>query len=444
MGSRYGVTAIVYRAWHWVGLAILIGALTAGCGLLPFGKAAEPRPVVPSRVAYSAEDGHVYTVPLGGGDSHRISQVVGNSPDATVGREAQVPRWPTWSPDASRIAFTRVLVGAGETLVASQLWTAAHDGTDLRKIWDAPDKEPIYLAWSPDGSLIALLVQTEEDLELEIVDATGAQPVRRVAQGNPFYFCWAPDSRSLLLHIGSTGSGASKPELALARLGPPDEVRSLGVPPGDFRTPGWTSDGRKVAFVATGPDGVQTISMVSPEGGDITRLATSSKQAAFMLALDGNRLAWGSKSEQDRLAYDGLEVVTTDGRTHTRVTGDLVVAWFWSPDGRQLAFVTLERSGQSFVWQVADADGSNVRRLSSFMPTPGEIRIMAFFDQYAISHGPWAPDSTALVYAVGLPGELPGAGLSGPGVIQSVAVDGKSQPKTVIGGNFVAMPVPAP
>jgi hypothetical protein len=78
------------------------------------------------------------------------------------------------------------------------------------------------------------------------------------------------------------------------------------------------------------------------------------------------------------------------------------------------------------------------------MPTPGEIRIIAFFDQYAISHGPWAPDSSTLVYAVGLPGELPGTGLSGPGVIQAIATDGQSPARSVIGGTFVAMPVPAP
>jgi Tol biopolymer transport system component len=430
--------------WAVLVVALFVGLLSVGCGVIPFGKAAEPRPTVPSRVAYTAEDGHAYTVPLAGGDAHRVSQINGQVPGVTIGREAPVPRWPTWSPDASRLAFVRVLVASAETLVAAQLWTVAHDGTDPRMVWEAPDQEPIYLAWSPDGASIAMLVQGEDDLALVLVDASGSQPPRQLAKGNPFYFCWAPDSRSLLIHIGSTASGASQPEIAIVRLGPPDEVRSLGVPSGDFRTPGWSSDGRKVAFVAKGPDGVSTISLVSPEGGDIVRLASPTAQAAFMLAPGGERLAWGSRSEQDRLAYDGLEVVSTDGRTRTRVTSDLVVAWFWSPDGRQLAFITLERGGQTFVWQVADANGANVRRLSGFMPTPGEIRIVAFFDQYAISHGPWAPDSSALVYAVGLPGELPGSGLTGPGVIQSVATDGKSQARTVIGGNFVAMPVPAP
>jgi TolB protein len=426
-----------------LGLLVL---LSAGCGFVQFGgRAAAPRPTVPALVAYTAPDGHVYVVPLAGGDARRVSQVGGpGASDPIPGREAPAPRWPTWAPDASRLAFTRLLIDSGDNLVASQLWTVAYDGTDPRKIWEAPDQEPIYFSWSPDGSLIAMLVQTEEDLDLVLVDATGTQPVRKLAQGNPFYFAWAPDSKALLLHIGSSASGASKPELAVARLGPPDEVRSLGIVPGEFRTPGWSSDGRKLAFVASGPDGVATISLVSPEGGDITRLATASSQAAFMLSPDGRRLAWSSHSEQDRLAYDGLEVVTADGRTRTKVTDDPVMAFLWSPDGKQLAFVTIDRGGQSFAWQVANADGSNVRWLTSFTPTQEEVRLLAFFDQYAISHGAWAPDGSALVYAVGQPGDLRGFGMSGSGSVQAVTTEANARPRTVIGGGFVTMPVPAP
>lgn len=433
------------RPWLLAFLGPLLGLLIGGCGALGLGgSAASARPPVPPRVAYSAEDGHVYIVPLGGGDARRVSQIGGQVPGETVGREAPVPRWPTWSPDAGRLAFTRILLSSGDDLVASQLWTVAFDGSDPRKIWEAPDQEPIYFAWSPDGSLIALLVQGEDDLDLVLVDASGSQPPRRLARGNPFYFAWAPDSKALLLHIGSTDGGASKPELAVARLGPPDEVRSLGIVPGDFRTPGWTSDGRKLAFVAGGPDGVSTISLVSPEGGDVTRLANLAGQAAFMLHPDGGRLAWSSRNDNGRPTYAGLEVVSTDGRKRTRVTDDQVMAFYWSPDGRHLAVVTIDEANQAFAWQVADGEGNNLRRLGTFTPTTLQFRVLAFFDQYAISDGTWAPDSSALVYAMGLPGDQRSLGPSGPGTIQALPTEPNTRARTVVGGNFVAMPVPAP
>ena len=71
-----------------------------------------------------------------------------------------------------------------------------HDGTDLRKIWEAPDQEPIYLG----------LVAGRRVDRAAGPDRGGSGPGARgrdrqpacphsVAKGNPFYFCWAPDSR---------------------------------------------------------------------------------------------------------------------------------------------------------------------------------------------------------------------------------------------------------
>jgi TolB protein len=311
-------------------------------------------------------------------------------------------------------------------------------------VWEATDQEPIYLAWSPNGATIAMLVEGPTNLHMVLVDVTGAQAPRRVASGNPFYFTWAADSQAILLHVGDTGSNGSKPELGILRLGPPDEFRSLGIVPGSFRTPGWSADGRTVAFVEDGSDGVATIGLVSPAGGDITRVATVTGQAAFLLTPDGSRLAWSSRSTADPLAYDGLEVVSADGKRRARVTDDPVMAFFWSPDAQRLAFVTIEKRSQGFVWNVADADGKNPKRLIPFAPTPFELRLLAFFDQYAISHGAWSPDGTGLAYSVGFPGELRSLGTVGPGIVQVIPADGSGTAKTLSGGNFVVLPVPAP
>ena len=135
-------------------------------------------------------------------------------------------------------------------------------------------------------------------------------------------------------------------------------------------------------------------------------------------------------------------MVTTDGRTRTRVTDDLVVAWFWSPDGRQLAFVTLER-------ERADVRLEGGGRQRHQRPPAEQLHADARRDP---DHGVLRP-VRHLARAVGagqqragvrrrVAGRATGARLSGPGVIQSVPTDGKSQPKTVIGGNFVAMPGP--
>ena len=416
---------------------------------LPVGlgqPAAQARPPVPARAAYVAEDGHVYVVPLAGGDARRVSQIAGQvAGETTAGWEAPDRRWPTWAPDGSRVAFVRVLVGPGDTLIVAQLWTVAHDGTDLRKVWEATDQEPIYLAWSPNSALIAMLVQGSDDLELVLVDTTGGQPPRTVAKGNPFYYTWSSDSRALLLHVGRhRGRRPRSRSLACCGSARPTSSARSASSLATFGRPAGPLTAAKVAFVADGPDGVPAISLVSPEGGDIARVATAHGQIAFALTADGARLAWSSRSEVDRLAYDGLEVVSTDGRHRARVTDDRVMAFFWSPDFRRLAFVTIDQGGSTFGWNVADAEGNNARRVSTFTPTPDQIRLLAFFDQYAISHGLWSPDGSALAYAVGQPGDPRVFGAAGPGTVQTVLADGSERAKTLIGGNFVALPVPAP
>ena len=436
------------RALHrWVWIAILLvclaGAACTGAGL--DGRAGESRPSIPARAAYVAQDGHVYVVPLGGGDARRVSKIAGVVASETApGTEVLTARWPAWSPDGSRLAFLRLLVDSGDTLSLAQVWTVAPDGSDLQKVWEAKDEEPIYLAWAPSSERLALLVHTEDNLEVVVVDVMGNEIPRSVARGNPLYFSWSPDSREILLNVGSArSSSATQPTLAMVRLGPPDESRSLGVVPGEFRAPAWSVDGQHIAFVAAGPDRTNTLAVGSPRGGDLTRLASVTAETALALSADGSRVAWSSRSDTNRLFYDGLEVVKSDGSARNRVTADTVVAFFWSPDGQVLAYVTLDREDQSFAWNVADANGKNPRRLSTFLPTEDQIRELAFFDQYALSHGLWSPDGKSLVYAAGPPDDRAGISAPSRGWVLTVPIDGSASPRVVVDGSFVSMPVVA-
>lgn len=432
------------RRWVWIALLLLglTGIACTGIGTAP--RAGESRPTPPSRAAYVAPDGHVYVVPIGGGDARRVSQVRGQIPEeTTAGTEVMTARWPAWSPDGARLAFFRLLVDSGDTLALAQLWIVDPDGSNLRKVWEATDEEPIYLAWAPNSALIALLVHTEDNLEVIVVDSSGADIPRSVARGNPLYFAWSPDSREILLNVGSSQSSGAQPALALVRLGPPDESRSLGVVPGDFRAPAWSLDGQRIAIVTSEPDRTGAVAVGSPRGGDLTRLASVSAETALALSPDGARLAWGSRSDSNRLFYDGVEVIKTDGNDRVRVTADPVVAFYWSPDGRQLAYITLDRSEQTFVWYIADAAGKNPRRLTSFLPTEEQVRQLAFFDQYALSHGLWSPDGHSLVYAAGPADDRTGMNSSMRGWVMSVPVDGSAAAHVVVDGNFVSMPVAA-
>jgi TolB protein len=97
-----------------------------------------------------------------------------------------------------------------------------------------------------------------------------------------------------------------------------------------------------------------------------------------------------------------------------------IIAFFWSPDGRYLAALSVARNGEGdinaqagkeragklglqqnlprlrlLVYNVAAEEG---RLLFSFVPTfTFATQFLPFFDQYALSHRLWSPDSSALV-----------------------------------------------
>lgn len=118
------------------------------------------------------------------------------------------------------------------------------------------------------------------------------------------------------------------------------------------------------------------------------------------------------------------------------VSEDLVVASFWSPDGRWLATLSLEAGGEDgpvveggparvqgrlplLSLRFVDVDGLTAVDAGTFPLTPAFLsQYLPFFDQYSRSHRLWSPDSTALV--------LPVVGPTGAPTLVVVGVDGTS------------------
>ena len=122
-----------------------------------------------------------------------------------------------------------------------------------------------------------------------------------------------------------------------------------------------------------------------------------------------------------------LDVATGDIRL---VSSRTVLAFFWSPDGRSLAFLTLsgdadddsvnasaprkqralgrpagsaaQQQGQGFLsLAVVDVATGQGLHLLDFDPTLAYVsQFLPYFDQYALSHRIWSPDSSAIVLPV--------------------------------------------
>jgi Tol biopolymer transport system component len=152
--------------------------------------------------------------------------------------------------------------------------------------------------------------------------------------------------------------------------------------------PTFSNQGDRVAFVRAQDDAFQVLS-VRPDGSDLRPLAT------YPGGLDGMR--WSPDGSSLLLSYSEtdptglrLVVVNADGSGSRHLEVGMPADWAsWRPNGRQIAFRGQFGDDLSGAF-VADADGSNVRRLPIDSSTGLDFEGLT-----------WSPDGTHLAFMSG-------------------------------------------
>ena len=351
------------------------------------------------RIAVITPDSGLVTVAPDGSDV----RVLG-SPDVRY-------QFPAWSASGARLA----VVANDGTQAAVQVLTdsAAAEATELYANAINP---PFYLYWSPDDQQVSFLANDRAGLALWLAQSDGAQPARKLAGGQPFYWDWTTDSQQMLVHSGGLG--------AEARLGFIDtDGNAVGddlATPGLFQAPGIAADGRYLAFSQAAGEQFQVAVQDTASGAQST--VRQLGLAAMTWSPAGDQLAFISPGRQQLTFVGPLQVMdAATGETRTLVN-DPVGAFFWSPDGQWIATLTQDNGRNSpgagatsqFVaggragrqqaaevvldLSVVDVASGQMQTLASFRPSDVFLgQFLPFFDQYALSHRIWSPASDALV-----------------------------------------------
>jgi Tol biopolymer transport system component len=357
------------RRRHRLAPGILLLALA--CTSIPYRAApASPSPVVstPDRLIVLGDDGNLRSMAPDG------TNVVPFTTDA--GPDVQMSQ-PVASPDGRFVSWVEIRNGQPSIV------TASRTGQPLQTV--PMGLAPFFLQWDPTSTNIAYLGNATQGLGMGVVrNAVTAPDDVAIGGGSPFYLSWSPDGQRLLVHVGETQLGVTDFDAKLRRL---DDR------PGRFQAPIWLADGRTVYDRVHGSQQ----QLVVADGGSTHVLATFAGSVAFDANPGGTRLAYRIDGDGPQ---DGLYVQPLDGGKPALVTRTGAPAFFWSPTGDRLSVLTVTGSGSARTARWNVWSGDQLAPLDRYQPSETfGSQYLPFFDQYAQTFTPWAPDGSAFAFA---------------------------------------------
>ncbi|HKT60309.1 MAG TPA: Ig-like domain-containing protein [Gemmatimonadales bacterium] len=345
-GGRYtGTTALALtfdaNGGRWTATATLQGdSLTVGYNLdMQMSDFVDGvyRLVPSTNVLAFSKDGDLYVI---NADGTGLRQVTSG-----VGRDFE----PAWSPDGTRIAFTRYRPDLGSPRWGeAAIYLVNVDGTGLLRLSGRSDSTfDAHPSWSPDGTRIAFYSRREHDAD-------------------PFH---ANDSDIYVMQADGTGA------VRLTRHG------------ANVFHPAWSPDGSRIAFWAWNWDAQAfAIYLMQADGSGLSPIVSGESAFAPAWSPDGSRiltrtvrcLAWG---DVDPVTMDGpnclnwegphLTTVRPDGSDPARLSEYVIrgndeqaTGSSWSPDGQLVAFTQIGCSWPEAEWSCQFPSSIEVLRLS--------------------------------------------------------------------------------
>lgn len=317
---------------------------------------------------------------------------------------------PSFSPDGKRVAF----VWTKENDTRQHIYIKELGSESLIRLTNLPDNEcdPV---WSRDGKQIAFLYTSSSGLGLYIAAVPPASSLRKIyvpvstPQWEQGALSWSPDGKSFALADANLGQPSSSIYLIDNETLRARPLTTAPVGWAGDRSPVFSPDGKKIAFVRSSDGQVMDIYWIPTEGGEPHRItqdgkliygiawSADSRSIVFSSNRAGEYALWrvpiaggavqrmpvgtedatqpavslnnGELAFVESSAVFGILQVSADvSNSHHAPESEIVSSTAEdsypsaAPDGSQFAFQS-SRSGSLQIW-VSSIDGQSIRQLT--------------------------------------------------------------------------------
>lgn len=401
-----------------------------------------PRP----RIAYTGDKGNIFTLTTHNGQPQQPTQLTWSwDVPPLEGETASNPLnyiCPSWAPDGSQIACFG-LRGTPGLHVQTSVFTIADDGIESSELAIISDGMPIYGNWSPRADTFAALIQRGESaLSLEIVRLDQPGRMTLLLSGAPLFWSWSPRGDKLAVHVGGNRRDSAQARVVLIDVASGQIERTISGRPGHFRVPSWSPQENLLAYVEQEEDGNQTLRLLDVNSGETGPVASLGGSVAALWSADGQTLAFATTARPNSLLFTSIQILDLRTGRISPLRGEVnsadksTTGFFWSPRGDALFTLSVDVQHSHLRWRRIERASGQTTEILRFLPSREQTLFLSFFDQYAYSHSPIAPDGNALAFAGHRVGPA-GLDIGSPTQVYVAQLD---QPETVhaIGsGNFV-------